>query len=156
MHTNVFETLSYQCKPKSKLRVSKQTLFARFPLKNQNFNELEIFRKLVDQGHAAVSHQPYTSKKKSVWIYRTIFLTFAFLFGLLGVTTMSVPSALAFGFFSVSTTLKGLVITLCTVLALLSFLMGITMRTDREAVIHCLENGRRTLQTIYIRKKKAG
>lgn len=152
MKSTAIKNLTDKHKLNFKNNISKQLCFAQFPFQSPYFNELNLFRKQIDLS-GSFNQLLYTSKKKSVWIYRATFITFAILFAILGITTLSVPSAITIGFFSTSTTLKGLVLALCTTLALASFLIGVTMRTDREAVIHCLENGRRTLHTIYVRKK---
>lgn len=143
MHTKTLSNLTKEYKLRSKFPTA---ILPPFQPPIRAFNELDLFRKKAQ-------HQPYSSKKSSVWVYRAIFGTFALLFTILGITTMSVPSALSIGFFSTSTALKGLVITLCTTLTLVSFLLALSMRADREAVIHTLTTARKSLDAYYLRKK---
>lgn len=134
------------------IQISKNKLLAKFNPLQSRYNELNLFRNGAVEG-VNLYHHPYTSKKKTVTIYRIVFLTFAVLFGVLGVTTLSVSSTLSCGFFSLPTTLKGLVMTLCILLSLASFLIGITLRTDKEAIIHTYNHWRRKLKTYYSRKR---
>ncbi len=134
------------------IQIPKHKFLAKFPTTERRYSELDLFRNGAVEG-VKLYHHPYTSKKKSVAIYRIVFLTFAILFGVLGVTTLSLPSTLSCGFFSLPTTLKGLIMTLCIVLSLASFLLGISLRTDKEAIVHSYNHWRRKLKTYYARKR---
>ncbi len=128
-------------------------LFTKTPYSRRDYTELEIFRQQIELDQQGLHHQPYTLNKSGVKVYKTIFYGFAFVFVLLGLFVSATSSTFTYAFFNFSIVLKTFITLICFLLALASLIMGMTIRTEREAVMHYTRIAKTNLSKLYARKK---
>lgn len=133
--------------------IPKEQFTAKLAFSKQRFADLDFFRQQIEKSKAGLHHQPYTTYRRTVLLYKTVFFSFAFLFGILGFTSLAIPSAIACGFFSMCTAVKGVLASLCMVFSLTAFTMAFSMSSEKEAVAQYIRKTRATLLTIYRRKQ---
>lgn len=133
-------------------RVPKEYFTFKPSLGQQRYTELDIFRQQIEQSRAGLHHKPYTSNKRNVFLYKTIFFAFALIFAILGVAVLAVPSALGCGFFSSCTAIKSVLASLCTIFSLSAFTIAFSMSHEREVIQEYVRKARARLATIYARK----
>lgn len=136
----------------SKITVPRQFI-GKVTLSKQRYAELDFFRQQIEEARAGLHHKPFTSNRRSVFLYQVTFFVFAFFFCLLGITVLSIPSALGCGFFSSCTAIKGVLASLCTIFALASFTIAFSISQEKEAVLQCVRKAKTTLDTVYSRKR---
>lgn len=135
-------------------KVAKHLITAKLSFSRPRYNELDIFRQQIEQSKAGMHHQPYTNSKKGVMQYRLIFCGLGLLFILLSVLSLYVSSAISFGLFlHTSAFLKSGLFSTSILLSFCSFILALTIRTEREAVLHCVRKAKAILNTIYSRKR---
>lgn len=134
-------------------KVARDRISTKIPLPQQRYSDLNMFRQEIEQNKAGFHHKPFSYNKKNAIFYKTVFFAFAFLFAILAITTMAIPSALPCGFFSSCTLIKGAVISICTLLSLGSFSIAMSMRTEKEIVLKHVRHARMTLGKIYSGKQ---
>jgi hypothetical protein len=147
------DPLQFQVAPE--VKVPKHVKTVKLPESRQRYHELDVFRYQIEQSKAGIYHQPYTMNKKTVFVYKLIFFGLAGLFAALSFIAMSIPMVHAWAFFSISSTtfFKCIVVSICSLLAVVSFLMGFTLRTEREAVQRCIRKAYVSISRIYTRKR---
>lgn len=119
----------------------------------QRYDELDIFRQQIEESKAGLHHKPYTQNKKSVFIYRCIFLGIAIVFFSLAIAAFSLPSTFHTGLlFGTLTTVKNVVISICFMLSAAALSLGITLQAEKEAVYQCVRRAKAHLERIYGRK----
>jgi hypothetical protein len=125
------------------------------PAKKTRFPELDLFRQQIEQGKACLHHQPYTNSKKNTLIYKAIFLSFSALFVLLSVLTVCISFAYSWGIFNLTSIgiVKTALVLFCALLAFSSFFIGISLRTEREAIQCAVRRARARTSRIYARKR---
>lgn len=133
-------------------RISKH-LFSKPPSSRRDYTELEIFRQQIELNQQGLHHQPYTANKSGVTVYKSIFYGFACVFVFLGLFVTATSSTFTYAFFNFSIVLKTFITLVCALLALASLIMAMTMRTDREAVMHYTRMSQANLTKLYARKK---
>lgn len=120
---------------------------------SNRYPDLYRFRQQIEEAQEGPHHQPYQARRKKTAIYRTIFFTIGFLFiCLFGATytqNMSWTSSL---FFENSILPKILLYTLCLGLAFFSFTLGLSIRTEKEAVTNLIHRAQKKLKGTYVRK----
>jgi hypothetical protein len=136
-------------------QIPKHMFKVQLPQTRQRYHELDIFKHQIEQSKAGLHHQPYTLNKRSVLVYKCIFFGLAVLFATLCLITMSMPILKSWGFFSFSsvTLVRSVLISLCSLLSISSFAMGFTLRSEREAVLRCVQKAKATVSRIYARKR---
>lgn len=133
-------------------QISKH-LFSKTPYNRRDYTELEIFRQQIELNQQGLHHQPYTLNKSGVRLYKSIFYGFACIFFVLGLFVMATSSTFTYAFFNFSIVLKTFITLICALLSLASFLMAMTMRTEREAVMHYTNMAKANLTKLYARKR---
>jgi hypothetical protein len=152
-HQNFFHALNLQ-NSRGMPQISKHFFTAKPSFVQQRYADLDIFRQQIQESKAGLHHQPYTMNRRSTTLYKSIFLGFAVLFFILGVTAMAIPSALGCGFFFSSCTLvKGVIVTFCTFLSLSSLTLGLKLRAEKEAIAYYVRKTKAHVATIYARKQ---
>lgn len=134
-------------------QISKHLFTARLPFAERDYAELHLFRQQIEQTRNGLHPQPYTESKSSAMIYRYIFLSFAFLFTLLGTGVLFATTSMNYAFFDFSFVCKGFLTLACVLLAASSFVLAVRMRTEREAIMHYYNKARTHASKIYARKK---
>lgn len=134
------------------IKVPRQHFTVKSTFLEDRFAELNIFREQIEQSRAGLHHKPYTYNKKNALLYKIIFFSFAFLFGMLGITVLAVPSSLGCGFFTSCTAIKGVLASLCTIFSLSAFTMAFSISHEREVIHDCIRRAKVKLATIYTRK----
>jgi len=136
------------------VQVARQKFVVYPTLKQQRYADLDLFRQQVEESKAGLHHQPYTSRKKHTARYKGAFFGLAFLFFLFTVVTMAIPSAVGCGFlFSSCTVLKSIIVTISTTLSLASFLMALSLKAEKEAIVSLVRKARTHLAAIRARKQ---
>ncbi len=135
-------------------KVPKHVFSAKLSFTRQRYDELDIFRQQIEQSKACLYHQPYTYSKISVRWYKLIFFAFAIIFLSLGVGALALTSAIGCGFFANSCyVIKSGIVTLCMLLSVCSFVMALSLRSEREAVMQCVRKAKTLLAAVYTRKR---
>ena len=134
-------------------RVDKKYLAAKFVISDQRYSELDEFRQEIEESKAGLHHQPYSNNKRNVMLYKSVFFGFALFFAFLSLGVLVVPSAISCGFFSFCTAIKSTLATASSFFSLCSFSIGFMMKPEREAIYHYVRKARKTVATIYARKK---
>ena len=135
-------------------QVSKLLFSAKLPVKNDRFSDLELFRQEIEQSKAGLHHQPYTNNKKNVFFYKCMFFGFAFLFFVLGLISMHLPTTISFGLlFSACTFLKGGIMSVCFLLSLGAFIFALTLRPEKEAILQSVRRAKIHLKSILTRRE---
>lgn len=140
----------YNTKPS--FTISKHT-FAKSPRHRRDYTELELFRQQIEINQLGLHHQPYTDNKFRVQIYKSIFYGFACVFVLLDLSVSATSSNFTYAFFNFSIVVKTFITLICSLLALASLIMAMTMRTEREAVMQYTRMAKANLAKHYARKK---
>lgn len=134
-------------------RVDRKYFAAKFVASSKRYLELDDFRKEIEESRAGVHHQPYTTNKKTVLLYQSIFFGFTIFFAILTIGIPFIPSALGCGFFSFCTAVKSTLAIISAFFALTSFSIAFKMSTEREAILQGVRKAKTILATIYARKK---
>lgn len=133
--------------------VPRHVLFERLFPYHERYNDLESFRQQIEESKAGFHHRPYTSHKKSVGVYRSIFCAISLLFIFLGLSAFSLPSIIHTGLlFGTLTTAKGVIIGLCSLFSIASLTIGLMMQAEKEAVVSCVKGAKKQIARIYRRK----
>lgn len=136
------------------VHVARQKFVVYPTLKQQRYVDLDLFRQQVEESKAGLHHQPYTNKKKETARYKGIFYGFAFLFFMLTVITIAIPSAIGCGFlFSSCTFLKAIIVTISTTFFLSSLLLALSLKAEKEAIVSLLKKAKAHLAAIHARKQ---
>ncbi|MEI8366217.1 MAG: hypothetical protein WCF65_07340 [Parachlamydiaceae bacterium] len=135
-------------------QVSRHLFTTTLSSKLQRFDDLEIFRQEIEESRAGLHHQPYSSKKNNVLVYKLVFFGFSLLFFALGIAATWLPSAISCGLlFGTCTFLKGAVLSICILLSLTSFIFCLTLQARREAVLEAVRRAKLHLKSILVRKQ---
>lgn len=119
----------------------------------QRFADLNSFRQEIEQSKAGLHHQPFTSNKRNTKFYKTVFFGFAAIFFVLGMTTATIPLAFSYYFFGAHVFLKGIIVSICSILSLTALTMGLRLKPEKEAISHCVRRTKNRITAIYARKK---
>lgn len=120
---------------------------------SHKYNALEAFREEIEVSKAGFHHQPYTSQRKSVTLYRSIFLANSIAFLILAIFAISLPSTIHTGLFLGSlTTVKSVVIGICSMFSIASLTIGIVLQAEKEAVYQAIKRAKTHLSRIHQRK----
>lgn len=128
-------------------------VFNKMPYGQRSYTELELFRQQIELNQEGLHHQPYTLNKSGVKLYKSIFYGFTFIFVLLGLFVLATSSTFTHAFFNYSIILKTFITLICGLLALASFVMAVTMRTERESIMRYTRLAKANLTKFYARKK---
>lgn len=119
----------------------------------KKYQELDLFRKEIDQAKAGVHHQPYTYYKKIVLMYRTAFLGFSLLFLILGTICFNIHIIHLWGLFESTSVVKGFFVALCSLLSLGGISLALGMKTEKEAVHAITKTSKASIAKIYSRRR---
>lgn len=117
------------------------------------YAELELFKQHIEINQQGLYHQPYTMNKSAVKLYKTIFYGFAGIFIFLGLLVLGTSFVYTHTIFSFSILLKTCTTLICSLLALASFIIAVTMKTEREAVMQYTRMAKANLTKFYARKR---
>jgi hypothetical protein len=135
-------------------QVSRSLFTAKLPYSLPHYAELDIFRKHIREGKIGSLNQPYSSNKKPVRIYKSIFFALGFLFVILGMLILFKISIWSYAHLIGPNWLwKSFLSCSCGVLALAAFSIGLSMRIEREAVYYCARKAQEKLTKIYASKR---
>lgn len=118
------------------------------------FQDLHLFRDKLHENKKSRHFQLYSARKRSVRIYRLIFLAISFIF-----VSLAVGSYYHTWHWSAqlivanSTTLKAILGSICMLFGLVSFTIACSMRTEKEAAHHLYVKAKHRLSKIYARKQ---
>lgn len=120
---------------------------------SSRYPDLHRFRQQIEEAQEGPHHQPYQARRKKAALYRIVFFLLAVVFlGLFGFAyshTMSWTSTL---FFESSAFPKITLCALCILLAIFSFGLGLSIRTEKEAVTQLIHRAQKKLKGMYVRK----
>lgn len=119
----------------------------------KKYQELDLFRREIDQAKAGVHHQPFTYYKKIVLMYRTAFLGFSLLFLILGTICFNIHIIHLWGLFSSTSVVKGFFVALCSLLSLGGISLALGMKTEKEAVHAITKAAKASIAKMHSRRK---
>jgi hypothetical protein len=119
------------------------------------FPELELFRQQIELNRAGLYHQPYSNNKFYTRIYKAVFFGFSLLFVLLSVITFKVSFAFSWGIFNFQAIglAKTAIVSLCMLFAFSALTIAFSIRTEREAIYHCVRRARMQLSRSFAQKR---
>jgi hypothetical protein len=148
-NTNMFKETQTVPQLSRNLFIPKHSLAAR------RYAELDIFRREIEQCKAGFYHRPYTSNKRNVLIYKSIFFGFALLFAILSFITIGISFVPFWGFltFNLISLFKTAIFSLCFLLSASAFSIAFIIKPEREAILHSVRKARAQMARIYARKR---
>lgn len=124
-------------------RASKQFRTA----KTSFYPELEDFRRLSGHQHSKYEI-PFTSLKKYVWFYKSVFFSLSLLFLVLGLVVFMMYSN-SHSIMNIHFVLKNTVCVVCGFFATAAFFMGAAVKTDKEIICYYVRKAHGCLKTLH-------
>lgn len=134
--------------------LSFPTLFQSSDSQENSYYDLNRFREELNTKGICPKTQLYHHHKKAAWLYRSIFFGIAALFFTLLITMyFQKTSWFVLTYFSQHVMAKIFACTICGSLGIGSFLIGLSIKAEKESVSQLFRSFRSKLFRVYMRKR---
>ena len=113
------------------------------------FEELNRFRRKVNEGRSGLHHYPYTVHKNKVTLYQMIFFTLTIVFlGAGFYVSISHFNWVYYALFGGAFTAKSFFCAICGMLGISTATIGVSMQAEQEIAMYCVKKAHRKIKKI--------